>query len=283
MNNAMDTVFARYADVEGPAELWYAIRIQQLPLALFGIALSGALLPPLSRAMKRGDLAQFVSFFSFSISRTIILMVPLTLSMVVWGGEIINLVYGHGGFTSSAAVDTTYCLWGYLFGLIPMTLTLILAPALYARNDYRTPTIASAVSMGLNIALNFIAIFILGWGPASVAVATSISAWVNCVQLAKGVSDQVEGAFKVKEILRSCWDISLWTLAAIMIALLSVAALFPSCSFFGLCFSDGYLFSRHLVDQLLQLAVPGLIFLTVMLVIWKVKSRKQKQKQVPSQ
>lgn len=34
VNNALDAVFARYADSEGPAYLWYAIRLQQLPLAL---------------------------------------------------------------------------------------------------------------------------------------------------------------------------------------------------------------------------------------------------------
>ncbi|MES2273421.1 MAG: lipid II flippase MurJ, partial [Chlamydiota bacterium] len=54
-NSAFDAVFARLADAEGPAFLWFAIRIEQLPLALFGIALSGALLPPLSRAIKKGD------------------------------------------------------------------------------------------------------------------------------------------------------------------------------------------------------------------------------------
>ena len=45
VNNALDAIFARYADLEGPAFLWYSIRVQQLPLALFGIAISGALLP----------------------------------------------------------------------------------------------------------------------------------------------------------------------------------------------------------------------------------------------
>ena len=45
INSALDAVFARSASLEGPAYLWYAIRIEQLPLALFGIALSSALFP----------------------------------------------------------------------------------------------------------------------------------------------------------------------------------------------------------------------------------------------
>ena len=74
INNALDAVFARYADSEGPAYLWYAIRIQQLPLALFGIAISGAMLPPLSRAIKRGNLFQFQEFMDFALRRSIALM-----------------------------------------------------------------------------------------------------------------------------------------------------------------------------------------------------------------
>lgn len=31
INNALDSIFARVADLEGPAYLWYAIRMQQLP------------------------------------------------------------------------------------------------------------------------------------------------------------------------------------------------------------------------------------------------------------
>ncbi|MBS0620182.1 MAG: murein biosynthesis integral membrane protein MurJ, partial [Verrucomicrobia bacterium] len=54
LNSALDAVFARAASLEGPAYLWYAIRIEQLPLALFGIALSTALLTPLARAAKAG-------------------------------------------------------------------------------------------------------------------------------------------------------------------------------------------------------------------------------------
>lgn len=45
INSALDSLFARFAESEGPAWLWYAIRIQQLPLALFGIAIAGAILP----------------------------------------------------------------------------------------------------------------------------------------------------------------------------------------------------------------------------------------------
>src|SRR5207253_3889598 len=62
INNAVDALFARYADPEGPAQLWYGLRLLQLPLALFGIAMSGALLPPLSRAIQAGNKQEYLHF-----------------------------------------------------------------------------------------------------------------------------------------------------------------------------------------------------------------------------
>ena len=184
INNAMDAIFARWADAEGPAFLWYAIRLQQLPLGLFGIALAGALLPPLSRAVKANDHVQSQHFLDFAMRRTLALMVPITCILLLLGDGCINLIYGHGDFTNASVLGTTQCLWGYTLGLVPMALVLVLAPAFYAKGDYRTPTQASLGSMGVNLALNFLLVPMLGMGTASIAVATSVSAWVNLIWLA---------------------------------------------------------------------------------------------------
>lgn len=178
INNALDAIFARWADAEGPAILWYAIRLQQLPLALFGIAIASALLPPLARAGKNNDNAQFSHFLEFATGRTIALMLPITIGLFLLGNACIQLVYGHGDFASASIVSTTQALWGYTIGLIPMALVLILAPAFYAKGNYRTPSTAAVGAMLLNILLNTLLIA-MGLGAASVAIATSISSWVN--------------------------------------------------------------------------------------------------------
>lgn len=183
INSALDVLFARYADVEGPALLWYAIRLQQLPLALFGIALAGALLPPLSRAIKAGDWENARQFFRFAVGKNLLLMVPITLFLWFFGEFVVGLVYGRGHFGAESIAGTTRCLWGYALALVPMTLNLIIAPVFYAQNNYRVPTQAATLSMGLNIVLNTIFIVGLGWGTASVALATGVSSWVQCAFL----------------------------------------------------------------------------------------------------
>src|SRR5262249_13748242 len=153
----LDGIFAWYASLEGPAFLWYAIRLQQLPLALLGIALSGAVLPPLARAIKNSNLVAYKQFVEFALGRSISLMIPITLGIFLLGDAAVYFLYGRGEFSISSAVGTTECLWAYAIGLIPMTAVLILSPAFYAKSDYKTPTIASTVAVFLNVGLNFVA------------------------------------------------------------------------------------------------------------------------------
>jgi len=179
INTALDAIFARYADLSGPAYLWYAIRIQQLPLALFGVALSGALLPPLARAVKGEDWQKFQTFLEYGIRKSATLMIPITMVILVAGDSAINLLYGRGDFSDASIIHTTYCLWGYALGLLPMTLVLLVAPAFWAQGNYRIPTMASLISVAINCGLNAWMVLGMGWGAASVALATSVSAWVN--------------------------------------------------------------------------------------------------------
>lgn len=184
VNNALDGIFARYADSEGPALLWYAIRIQQVPIGLFAIAFSGALLPPLSRAIKAKDSAKFRHLLKFSIKKCLWVMIPCSLLILLFGRLGIELVYGRGQFDTEAIYRTAQCLYAYTLGLIPMALVLVIAPAFYSQNNYAVPTGASIFSVSLNIGLNALLVMGMGLGAVSVAIATSISAWANFLILA---------------------------------------------------------------------------------------------------
>ena len=200
INNALDAVFARVADESGPAYLWYAMRVQQLPLGLIGVAFSGALLPPLSRAYHSGNLTRYSNFILTSIQRCALLLIPFAFALFITGDTCINLLYGRGDFTDESTLATTYCLWAYSCGLVPMGLILTMAPAFYAREDYRTPTIASALAVGMNIGLNAVLIFGWGMGAASVALATSLSSWFNVLYLGVALEKKQPNLWKDSKI-----------------------------------------------------------------------------------
>lgn len=190
INGFVDTLFARSADLSGPAYLYYAMRLYQLPLALFGIALSSALLPPLARARLAEDKTQFLELLQFALRRSVSLMVPLSAALLVFGGSIVNVVYGRGAFDPATTLETTNCLAGYALGLVPAVLVLLLAPAFYACKDFKTPLKASLLSVILNLVLNALFIYVLHWGTASVAVATSIAAFLNAGYLFYALKQQ---------------------------------------------------------------------------------------------
>jgi putative peptidoglycan lipid II flippase len=214
INNAIDSVYARFAEMEGPALLWYAIRIQQLPLALFGIAIAGALLPPLARARKTQRLEEYRHFFNDALFRTWTFMLPLTAVLFVMGDIFVKFIYGRGDFGPHSVVQTTYCLWAYAIGLIPSAFILILAPASYAQNNYHLPAYASFLTMLLNLFLNTLFIMYLGWGAVSVAIATSISAWINLLILGWNLSRKDALLFDCS-LLKKGMSASLATLVAL--------------------------------------------------------------------
>lgn len=183
INNALDPLFALYASPEAPAYLWYAVRMQQLPIALVGIALSTAILPPLARCIHGGDFSRYQSLLQKSLLSATVVMTLITLAIGFLSDRLINLVYGHGDFSPLAVAETSQCLIGYAIGLVPMAWVLILSPGCNAKGLYREPAIASSVSMIVNILLNALFVFGLGWGSMSVAVATSLSAFVNAAIL----------------------------------------------------------------------------------------------------
>ena len=183
LNAALDVLFARYADSAGPAYLWYAIRLQQLPLGLFGVALSGALLPSLSRAVKRQQFQEGMHLVQKGLTWAAWVMIPMTVGIFIFGPVSIQLLYGHGDFSLADGWQTTLCLWGYGLGLLPMTFVLVLAPFLYSAGHYSITAKGSVLSVALNIALNAFFILVFHWGPESVALATSMSAGFNAAYL----------------------------------------------------------------------------------------------------
>lgn len=200
INSAVDALFSRYASLEGPAYLTYAIRIQQFPLAVFAIAIAAASLPPLSRAIASADFDKYRGLLRFALLRTFSLVFPCTIGLIILGGPAINLAFGRGQFSQESVIHTTTCLFGYSLGLVPAAFVILIAAAFYSRKDYWTPTYASLWAVLTNVVLNAFFIFGLGWGAQSVAIATSIAAFVNVWILSHCLSQQVGPIFS-RELL----------------------------------------------------------------------------------
>lgn len=271
VNNALDAIFARYADQEGPAFLWYALRIQQLPLALFGIAIAGALLPPLTRALSNQDQEKYHSFLQFAFKRTIALMLPITVGLFVMGDTCVAFLYGRGDFDAHSIIGTSSCLWGYSLGLIPMALVLIIAPAFYAKKDTLTPALISLTAVLLNIALNALFIFTFHLGAVSVAIATSISAWVNLIFLLFFLPERKE--IFSRGVIRE----GLKMVAACFMASLTVMMVESGSGFipFQIMQGGAIQFAQGFQELLMKLSLQGIVFCASLFIFgWLFRSEE---------
>jgi putative peptidoglycan lipid II flippase len=260
INSALDAIFSRYASLEAPAYLWYAIRIEQVPLGLFGVAFSAALLPSLSRSYAAMDIEKFKDLLSYAMKKTFSLMFPSFVALFVLGAAGVNFVYGRGGFCSSDSFHTLLCLWGYGLGLIPTAIVMLLAPAFYAKKNFRIPTIASSLAVALNILLNYLFVFHLHLGALSIALATSLASLANMLALVIFLRKRID-PLTGQGSKQGYVSVALCSLFAGVMTLLLGHFLLDDPTVSILLGKGGYVFSRSFITQLLQLFVMGGFFM----------------------
>lgn len=257
INSFVDPLFARYIDVKAPTYLWYSIRLEQLALAIFGIACVSTIVPRLARCIKGEQIEQAKALFIFGYQRILVVMIPCTFAILALGISAVNLLYGRGNFPEIAVLKTTFCLWAYCLGLIPSSLVILLSTIFYAKNDFRTPMFISVVTVIANIALNTLFVFQLRLGVISTALATSASAYINYWILHQ---------FSYKE----GWKIPLFFSLIVKITCASAFAAF--CALLVNLFSTP--FTRHISFQILHFFSQAIAFLVGLFFYAKVFTQK---------
>jgi putative peptidoglycan lipid II flippase len=184
LNVFVDTMLASLANIVGEgavAAIYYANRIVQFPLAIFGIALSSAVLPTMSHQVAEGDLANLKRTLSFSLRAIYLMMLPISLGLVVLSRPLIKLLFERGAFTAYSTSITSTALLFYAFGLVAYGGVKILVSCFYSLKDTVTPVKISFLCLIANIILNLILMFPLK--VAGLALASAISATLNFIIL----------------------------------------------------------------------------------------------------
>lgn len=181
INLLIGTIIATQQDGAN-ALLNYADRLNQLPLGVIGIAVGVVLLPELSRALKAGDKDQAEQLQNRSLEFALALTLPAAVGLMVMPAEIISVVYERGAFDAQATSATALALTAFATGLPAYVMLKVFQPAFFAREDMRTPFYFSVVMVVVNIVLS-LSLFPT-YGHVAIAIATSISAWVNLFLLA---------------------------------------------------------------------------------------------------
>ena len=177
-----DTLIASFLPTGALSALYYADRINQLPIGVVGIAVGTVLLPEMARRLAAGDERGAASAQARGIQLALLLTIPCAVAAVVIPDLIMRALFARGAFTAADAAAAGATLAAYSIGLLPFVLMRSFTAPFYARGDTATPVKAALLAAAINIALKVVLM-----GPLAqvgLALATSVGAWINLSLLA---------------------------------------------------------------------------------------------------
>jgi putative peptidoglycan lipid II flippase len=177
-----DTLIGSMLQPGALSALYYADRINQLPIGVVGIAVGTVLLPEMSRLLAAGDEKGAASAQARGIQLAMLLTIPCVAGAVAIPDLIMRALFARGAFTVADAAAAGATLAAYSVGLLPFVLLRSFTAPFYARGDTMTPVKAALLAAGVNILLK---VLLMGHlAQVGLALATSVGAWLNLSLLA---------------------------------------------------------------------------------------------------
>lgn len=193
------TILASFLESGSVSYLYYADRLVQFPLAIFGISAATAVLPTLSRQVASGRMEDMQSTFMDAIRWMLFINFPAMVGLMVLAHPLVTLLFQRGAFGAHDSLGTAIALVCYSFGLWAFACVRVAVSVFYAAQDTRTPVIMGAVSLGIGILLSLILMGPFSYG--GLALATSLGSMANFLLLSWKLSKKYPGIFSV-EILK---------------------------------------------------------------------------------
>jgi putative peptidoglycan lipid II flippase len=184
INLLIDTIIASMLVVGSVTWLYYADRLVEFPLGIFGIAIATVILPSLSDKHAARDARAFSRNLDWALRLTLLIGIPAFLGLALLSFPLMAGLFQYGKFSSHDALMSAYALVAYAAGLPAFMLTKILLPGFYARQDTKTPVYIGIAAMIAKLVMLAATIPLLlqrevQTAHTALALATSLSAWLQ--------------------------------------------------------------------------------------------------------
>ncbi len=173
----IDSIFASFLPIGSISWLYYADRLMNFPLGVFGVALATVVLPYLSRKHAERDAHNYAHTIDWAIRSVLLVGIPSVIGLLLLASPILTTLLQHGRFSEHDVLMTSQSLLAFALGVPAFMLVKILASGFYAKQDIKTPVKIAAIAMVTNIVLN--AALITPLAHAGLALATSLAAMLN--------------------------------------------------------------------------------------------------------
>lgn len=191
INLLLDTVIASFLPAGSVSWLYLSDRLHELPLGVFAVAIGTVILPSLARDQARTSMESFSRTLDWALRMVLLIGMPASIALIVVGRSIQMALFRYGQTTAHDVQMSSYALAAVSTGLSAFMLIKVLAPGYYARQDMKTPVRIGIIAMIANMVFNLMLViplhFYFRLGHVGLALATSLSAWLNTGLLARGL------------------------------------------------------------------------------------------------
>ena len=195
INLLVDVLIASFLVSGSISWLYISDRFVELPVGLFGVALATVLLPRLSRHHAQGDRTQFQEALNYGFSMEWLLALPCVVGLIVLAEPILIALVQYREFTAIDVRMASFSLIAYATGLPAFMLIKLLQASFFSRQNTKLPVKVAVIAMVVNIVFNLL--FVALWqyrnwpgAHAGLALATSLSAWLNCALLYRALKQE---------------------------------------------------------------------------------------------
>jgi putative peptidoglycan lipid II flippase len=175
----IDNVIASFLPSGDLTALYYADRINQLPMGTLGIALGTVLLPEMSNLLAKNKAAAANAAQNRAAAMGLLLTLPFVAAYFAIPHTIMHTIFAHGAFNAAAADVSAAALAAYGVGLPAFVLVRVTSATFYARGDTASPVRATILAVAVNIALKIILVWGVHLGAVGIALGTALGAWAN--------------------------------------------------------------------------------------------------------
>ncbi len=177
----VNTILASFLITGSISWLYYADRLMEFPVGVFGIALSTVILPHLSRIRHEAAGNAFSSSLDWASRWVVLICIPAMIGLVMLAEALVATIFYHGDFTTNGVRMTALSLIAFSVGMPAIVMVKVHATGFFAHQDTRTPVKVAMYAMALNIVCCLILVMPLKH--VGLALATSLSMFFNAIWL----------------------------------------------------------------------------------------------------
>lgn len=181
INTIFDTIFASFLPRGSISWLYYADRLNHLPIGVVAVSISTLLLPKLSSSINNKDKPLVRKQIQWGIQMILVGTIPCVTMLALFGKQIVICLFFHGTFSNNDVHMTSMALTAMAIGLPAFMFNKLLNTIFYAHKQIKRPTYIACFCAIFSICLNIVLVPL--YHHVGIALTSSISAWIQCLTL----------------------------------------------------------------------------------------------------